>query len=198
MPDDSTRGSLPLTTARVIGKNITIPAELGMFHPETAGYSVHLRSSFQFFRRHGEGRYSARTVMALANDADRVTSQGGIPDVREDLRLPTILLASQPFEFDELTENKKGGPAGILVSYPDGKSILAVHKGCRRKGIGRALVSLSTLLSVEDINRQIFFWVGTRNTVGQQFLLACDFWPNAISGTGAVRYSRSENGEGVE
>lgn len=158
--------------------------------PTTTGYGQHLRNSFQFFRRNANNRYSASTLMRLANAAgefDDRTRQGTEASPRTSSLLPVLTVASRPLSYDEDTEVKSGGTVGMMVTWPDGKALFAVTAGSRRQGIGRRIFSHNSNWS----GVTPYFWLSSTNFPAQQFLLAMQLTPTALNGNGAVRYGYS-------
>lgn len=168
------------------------PEALELLHltPSDTGYGTHLRASFQFFRRHAQNRYSASTLMRLANAAgefDDRTRQGTEQSPRTSTLLPVITVAHKPTSYDEDTEVKSGGTVGMMITWPDGKALFAVTGGARRQGIGRRIFIRNSNYSMV----QPYFWVGTTNIPAQQFLLSMGLTVTGLNGNGAVRYGTS-------
>lgn len=167
-----------------------VAVNINHLQPSSTGYGQHLRASFQFFRRHAQNRYSASTLMRLANAAgefDDRTRQGTEDSPRTSSLLPVLTVASRPLSYDEDTEIKNGGTVGMMVTWPDGKALFAVVSGSRRQGIGRRIFAHNSRYA----NVNPYFWVNTSNVPAQQFLLAMGLTPTGLNGNGAVRYGYS-------
>ena len=153
----------------------TQPPAFRWLEPGDAGYTQALSQAFPFLRRNADGRYSDTTLMKLTRAVDNIDGAGD---------LPTIVIAEMPYSYDELTEVKSGGIAAMAVTYQSGKTLLAVHRNLRRRGLGRCMTSMVGGYSPTAPH----YWVGGSNAVGQQFLVASGLRPTAINSRGAVRY----------
>lgn len=139
--------------------------------------SAAIRQAFAFFRRHGDRRYSAQSLMRLLAFADRLDAG----DFTEQARIVTCEV---PFSYDEDTEVKSGGVLGVAVSLPDGRVMLAVHQERRRGRVGTALLAF-----VRDYyNAAPIVWVHRQNMVGAAFLCSQEYMPWVINTEGAVQY----------
>lgn len=145
---------------------------------DASALALALRSAFAFFRRHGDRRYSAQSLMRLLTFADKI-------DAGDHTELPSIVTAEVPFAYDEETEVKSGGVLGIAVVLPDGRVMLAVHADKRRTKLGKALLSFVT--SYFHSYPQV--WVHRGNTIGAQFCLSMGYMPWLINPSGAVQYA---------
>lgn len=168
-----------VSAALKLNEGETVPG-FEVHRPGSSRYGSALRSAFEFLRAHADGRYTDRTLMRVMRAQDNLLA--GLPPAS----MPTITLASSPFEYDEETECKKGGTLGVLVSWESegNKSLLAVHRNARRKGIGQAL----NIVGV-NILGNLSYWVGRQNSEGQHFLLGLGMVVTGINGSGAVRYA---------
>lgn len=166
-----------------------------MFGPgDGIEYEHALRSSFEFMRR--MGRYTARTLSAVLNAADRAESARISGREAEYSNMPVVLRAERVSRYDEETEVKYGGVVGVCIGMPagDDRLLLAVHSEHRRHGVGAMLVGCARNYHTADP----VAWVGTRNTVGQMFLLAQGWTPTSLNGGGAICYSPSLMSDPVE
>lgn len=170
-----------VSAALKLAEGETVPG-FEQHRPGSSRYGSSLRMAFEFLRAHADGRYTDRTLMRVMRAQDNLLG-GFTPPAAS---MPTITLAVSPFEYDEDTECKKGGTLGVAVTWESegNKSLLAVHRNTRRKGIGRALNVV-----VNGILRNPSYWVGRQNDDGQHFLLGLGMVPTAINGSGAVRYA---------
>lgn len=155
--------------------------EYRFYSPDDPGYVQHLRQSFQFFRRNAGNRYSPSTLMRLANAADDIENSDTPPRRRN---WPVLTVATSPQSFDEETEVKTGGMAGMMVTFPDGKALFAVISSLRRKGIGSNIFRYNS-----DYSGILpYFWVAVSNVPGQMFLLSQGLVATALNSAGAIRY----------
>src|SRR5688500_3914727 len=116
------------------------------------GYAMHLRNAFTFFRRHARNPgYSSGTLMRLLNAADSAEASTDRTN-----NLPVLTISTAPVSYDEDTEVKSGGMVGALVTWPDGKSLLAVESNSRRKGIARDIFHYHSSWSIYSA---MYFWV---------------------------------------
>lgn len=155
--------------------------EVAYYDHSTPGYAQHLRGAFQFIRRNSANRYSNNSLMRLATAAD---------ETRDD-RKPVITVATSPMSFDEETEVKSGGTSGMLVTFPDGRALLAVAVSQRRQGIATRLFRHNSNWTTITPH----FWVHSTNAPAQQFLLSMGLAPTALNGSGAVRYGYAGIGD---
>lgn len=146
-------------------------------HSEFADVARAVRQAFAFFRRHGDRRYSAASLMRLLAFADRI-DQGHVEDI------PCIVTCEVPFSYDEDTEVKSGGIVGIAILLPDNRMMLAVHSERRRKRVGTALLRF-----VGDyFTSYPVVWAHRANTTAAGFLASQELMPWAINTAGAVQF----------
>lgn len=141
--------------------------------------SEQLRSAFEFLRNYSNSAYSHNTLMRMLGLADNL-------ERGKDIAPPYILKAEVPFEFDEVTETKKGGLLGLLVqtNENDGKAVGAVGPDYRNIGVGSALVTLHLqALGVPSM------WVHRTRTTAIRVLMRCGLVVVGMNGTGALRLS---------
>ncbi len=172
--------------SRFNGGEHTFAPTFTLYYPDDgAQYVGRLREAFAFLRRHGDRRYSARSLMNLLSTADTVealTESGRVLDTRA---LPVVLVAETPFTYDEETEVKSGGIAAVAVKYPDGKTMVGVHQTRRRARVGMACVRMLG----DYLPGPVVLWVHNTNTVGQQFCLSLGLTPRSMNPSGAMAYS---------
>jgi hypothetical protein len=159
---------------------------LRMLGPENAEYGGNLRMAFSFLRMHADRRYSDSSLMRLSRAADAYEYE----QCRDPLRLPIVIVVEAPSSYDELTEVKHGGVLGVTVAWQgdDPKAVIAVHREVRRRGIATTMV--------EALGRVVWnaaFWVGQRNTPGQQFLLSTGRFPVQLNSRGALQFAVEVN-----
>ncbi len=154
------------------------------YMPGSTNYPVYLSKSFQYVRSQGGGHYSDRTVMHLQRNIERVDRDP------HDMDLPFLVVAEAPFSYDEDTEVKSGGILGMLIRWPDTKTVIAVHRNSRRKSVGRRLFEVAQRNYLD-----MSFWVGRSNRQGQQFLLSLGMSPSAMNSQGGIRFSTVEEDE---
>lgn len=149
-----------------------------------------IRQAFAFFRRHGDRRYSAASLMRLLAHADRI-------DAGEHNDLPSVVTCEVPYSYDEDTEVKSGGVLGIAVLLPDERVMVAVHSERRQKRVGTSLI---------DFVRNYFtsypvVWVHRANFTGAAFLASLELMPWELNAAGAVQYCQRQplpEGEAVQ
>lgn len=150
---------------------------LNMDSSEFTALSAAIRQAFAFFRRHGDRRYSAASLMRLMDFADRI-------DAGERENLPSLVTCEVPFTYDEDTEVKSGGIIGIAVMLPDNRTMIAVHTQRRKARVGTSLIRF-----VRDyFTSYPVVWAHRANTQGAAFLAACGLMPWAVNTSGAVQY----------
>lgn len=157
-----------------------------LFFTEDDEYPAALRAAYDFLRRNG--RYTNRTLSEILSQAEILDGHraGAVPDT-------ALYRLSFPSEYDEETEVKYGGMAGIaVVLTPENKLLLAVHRQRRRGKLGTLLMD-----AVNGRHRHFSAWVSGQNLDGQQFLLSYGLFPVSMNGMGAVCYSRHD-GDPVE
>lgn len=162
------------------------------------------RQAFEFLQRHGEGRYSDRTLMAINRWASRCEDYNSSP-LGTNLgssyeRLPGVFSLASETSYDEETEVKFGGMCAVAVTLPtevgDSRLVLAVAPESRRKGYGRRL--LTEVYNYESAN--FHAWVGQGNIDGIKFLLEMGMFPQEMNSQRAIlfaRRARAEIQEGV-
>lgn len=159
------------------------------------------RRAFEFFQRHGEGRYSDRTLMSINRWAQRSeelrsSSPFTIPPADEG-RLPGVHMLASESSYDEVTEVKAGGVCAVAVTLPAGEGdgsrlVLAVAPESRRKGFGATL--FRSAISYEG--RSLHSWVGQGNVDGIKFLLDMGMFPQEMNRNNAICFGfRARNRE---
>lgn len=146
-------------------------------HNEYPALAGAIRQAFAFFRRHGDRRYSAASLMRLLAFADRI-DQGHVDDI------PCIVTCEVPFSYDEDTEVKSGGIVGIAILLPDNRMMLAVHSERRRKRVGTALLRFVG----NYFTSYPVVWAHRANTTAAGFLASQGLMPWAVNTAGAVQY----------
>lgn len=146
-------------------------------------YGSNLSLLYRFFRSHSDGRYSARTMNKLSSlPIDWEETRNGRGSVAD---FPTILMAGKQFTFDDETETKTGGKVGVAVVWPNGTTVIAVHREGRRTHIGSALIE-----RVQSYNHPVM-WVGRQNIAGQMFSLKSGLFVTAMNANGALRMANT-------
>lgn len=148
-------------------------------------YVAVLRDAFNFISRCDNGRYSSRSKMKIQNAAIRAEAEQSPYDLDLDY-YPIVMTLSKTPSFDEDTEVKTGGTAGVAVVWAsdNGRFLLATAPLCREKGVAATLL--------DEIQRhvpQAMTWVGQTNSEAQRVLLRRGFVPSALNSSGAVCYT---------
>ena len=165
-----------------------VPTFTGWYGVEVRDHtslSAGLRQAFAFFRRHGDRRYSAQSLIRLLAFADRLDA--GV-DPSELNALPAIVVAETPFSYDEDTEVKSGGVLGMAVMLPGGRTMIAAHSEYRQHRIGTALLQFMRTY----YNEYLIVWVHRQNLAGASFLLSQGLMPWSINAAGAVQYCQRQ------
>lgn len=151
------------------------------------GLSNELRQAFSFLRRHGNGRYSAGSLMKLLTAADRLdeATAGGFNVLASDV--PMVATATVPYEYDEETEVKKGGTLACAIVLPDGRMMMAVNTNARRQKLGLALFHFVTGTGYVHGNPVVWIHQGNRDSA--HFALAAGMQPREVNSRGAVAWS---------
>lgn len=144
-----------------------------------------LRQAFTFFRKHGDGKYSANTIMSLLRASEGISAaieNGGVVHANH---LPSLAVAEMPYSFDEETEVKSGGLMGIAIHLPDNRILIAVHSEARRKRLGTVLLHI---LRAWRPAGEMSIWVHRSNDVAQHFLLSNECVPWVLNPSGAIQW----------
>lgn len=166
--------------------------------PTSDQYNLATRTAFEFVRRHGDGRYSDRTLMATHRLGDRWARTPSL-DVTE---FPPFVVVEEAASYDPDTEVKSGGIIGMAYALPSEyeggtRAVLAVRQQSRCKGLGRYLLAeLGVYLSSTPA-----LFVGRTNTVGLMFALANEYLVegmNQRTGTLELRHRYSGDSSSVE
>lgn len=175
--------------------------ELADFSPTFTGFNrvdhqandlretaVLMRQAFTFFRRHSDRRYSAQSLMKVLSFADYLDAVVAGNEQFNPDRCPSIVVAMTPAAYDEDTEVKSGGMAGVGILLPDNRLMLCVHSDKRRFHVGTALIRFVSSF----FNPYPEVWVHRNNHPGAQFVAATGLSPWSINPLGAVQYCQNE------
>jgi hypothetical protein len=159
-------------------------------------YPLALSTAFEFVSRNHDGRYRDRTVMSLRRWALSMAGTDIITRTSErsathDRKFPILIAAESPFSYDENTETKNGGLAGMLIAVHDGdddwRGLLVTSKRMRQQKIASCLVSgFSYIAGVE-----LSYYAHSQNFVAARTAASLEYIPVAInSQTGVIQYRR--------
>lgn len=153
-------------------------------------------SAFEFLQRHGESRYSDRTLMSINRLAASSAAilDGSAPYADRPAR---VFICGSEVTYDEETEVKRGGTLAVAVCLPveqGFKVVMATAPEARRQRLATSLMDM-----VRRGTRGSTCWVGQNNIEGQQFLLSVGMFPLAMNNRNAVLYGwrQLEEDEGV-
>lgn len=153
----------------------------------TGTYGPHISNSFRFFRTNHDGHYSDSTMMRLARAADVFNQRQGYEAAYLADTLPWLFVINVPHEYDDETEVKKGGVAGMMAVWQD-KAVIAVASPYRRLKVG----SVMYRRAIGRLGTYPAMWAGRQNLEGHHFLLKQGLYPSAMNSSGAIRYSRGD------
>lgn len=176
------------TYARGLAESVP-NATVRVLAPSDPTFPSEMRRAFEFLRTHGNRRYTSDTLMGVLNLADRNWNRTpAVPPAY-------LLTVEQPYSFDEDTEVKVGGTAGVMVQMNNGsgRAMMAVAQGYRRKGVARTLLAIH-----QSALGPASFWVAPNNAEAQHFLLSQGLQVVQMNSRGALRYTQPGSMDGEE
>lgn len=171
---------MPRTARRPTG-GLTVTTKFMTVHNDD-DYGLYLGRARDYIGAHGDRRYSPITLNRIYNCSIALND----PLMQQTVgTMPLLVVADTPITYDEETEVKQGGMLGIVVCWPNDRTVIAVHARRRREGLGMALMDRL----IYNIGREsVVLWAARDNRVGHHFALDLGLFPSAMNLSGAIRY----------